>query len=284
MIETLPKVPDAKRLSARALGTMRRKPGDEPKIVPAEVRVAAVYAESQRLAAYREICGFPPADHFPITYPQVLAAPLHLTLMLREEFPLPLLGIVHVRNRFSQEKPLATDTAYDVRVALTEGRRTQQGFEFDIVTEFSDANGQVLHRALMTPLYRIKSEDARVKPAAPQVPARLSEYRSFDAPADIGRRYAPIAQDFNPIHLYALTARLFGFPRAIAHGMWSLARAVALLEDMRGRITSNLDVRFRQPLLLPGKAALKFADSDIGAEFALLSRSSDKLHFTGSLS
>lgn len=279
----LPKLPDAKPLSARALGTLSRKPSDPPKIIPAEVRVNAVYAESQRLSAYREICGFAPSDHLPITYPQVLATPLHLWLMLQAEFPFPLLGIVHLRNRFSQPKPLPADAAYDLRVAVEGGRRTHQGFEFDIVTEFSDGEGEVLYRSLMTPLYRIKSEDPKGKTPSQPVSSRLAQYRSLDIPADIGRRYAFIAQDFNPIHLYALTAKLFGFPRAIAHGMWSLARVVGLLEEMRGRPTSNLEVQFRQPVLLPAKTALKFADSDIGAEFALLSRSSDKIHFTGSL-
>ena len=35
--------------------------------------------------------------------------------------------------------------------------------------------------------------------------------------------------DVNPIHLHALTARAMGFPRAIAHGMWTYARTLAPL-------------------------------------------------------
>ena len=73
-------------------------------------------------------------------------------------------------------------------------------------------------------------------------------------PGDIGRRYAEVSGDRNPIHLHPLTARLFGFPRAIAHGMWTKAHALAAFE---GRLPSafTVDVRFKQPVLLPAKAA-----------------------------
>ena len=74
-------------------------------------------------------------------------------------------------------------------------------------------------------------------------------------PADIGRRYADVSGDHNPIHLHPLTARLFGFRRAIAHGMWSMARCLAFYE---GRLPAayTVDVRFKLPILLPATVAL----------------------------
>jgi acyl dehydratase len=282
MIHTLPTLPNAKGLTARALRTALRKPGENPRLPGEEVRVASVRVDGARLLAYRELCGFAASEFLPLTFPQVLAAPLHLWLMLRPEFPFPMMGIVHVRNRFTLQQPMPADAAYDVRAAFGQSRRTHQGFEFDIVTEFSDVEGQVVYQSLMTPLYRMKSETPR-PPSRPQVPApQLAEYRSLDVPADMGRRYAPVGGDFNPIHLYAATAKLFGFPRAIAHGMWSVARVAGLLEEAGGQPLTRLDVQFRQPLLLPGKTALKFSQQDGRTDFALLSRSSDKVHFTGS--
>lgn len=283
MTDTLMQMPGAGGLYARALGTARRKPGKNIRIPRIEVKVPAVQADARRLAAYREICGFELApEQLPITFPQVQAAPLHMWLMLRPEFPIPLMGIVHVRNVFEVLKPMPADGAYDVRAALTEGRRTHQGYEFDLLTEYTDASGEIVYRSLMTPLYRMKTEGGPVR-AKPTAPAPvLSEYRSFDVPSDIGRRYAPIGGDFNPIHLYALTAKAFGFPRAIAHGMWSLARAAALIEIARATPSRTLSVQFRQPLLLPGKVALKFSGANEAAcDFALLSRTSDKVHFSG---
>lgn len=284
MTETLLQMPGAAGLYAKALGTARRKPGKNIRLPQLAVQVSAVQVTPSRLAAYREICGFEAGENLPITFPQVQAAPLHMWLMLRPEFPLPLMGIVHVRNTFDVLGPMPAEAAYEVRAALTDGRRTHQGVEFDIQTEYRNAAGELVYRSLMTPLYRLKS-DGQPKPAKPRAPApQLAEYRSFDVPGDIGRRYAPIGGDFNPIHLYALTAKAFGFPRAIAHGMWSLARAAALIEGARGVQTRSLSVQFRQPLLLPGKVALKFGTSEAGSEFALLSRTSDKVHFSGTMS
>lgn len=283
MIETLNQLPRAAGLYVRALGTVRRKPGKNIRIAPMQVRVAAVQAAPSRLAAYRDICGFPSCAELPITFPQVLATPLHLWLMLRPEFPIPLLGLVHLRNRFEVLGALPAEAAYDLSASVVEGRRTQQGYEVDLLTEYANREGQTVYRALMTVLYRIRTEGGPAHPkSAPPAPT-LSEYRCFDAPADIGRRYAPIAGDFNPIHLSALSARALGFPRAIAHGMWSLATAAALVESARGCAPRSLSVQFRQPLLLPGKVALKFNANPQGTAFTALSRMSDKVHFSGTL-
>ena len=62
-----------------------------------------------------------------------------------------------------------------------------------------------------------------------------------------------MSQDYNPIHLYGFTAKLFGFPRAIAHGLWSAARCLALLQDKLPTPPVAYSVQFKQPLLLPGR-------------------------------
>ena len=46
--------------------------------------------------------------------------------------------------------------------------------------------------------------------------------------------------DHNPIHLHPLTAKALGYPRQLAHGMWSLARCVAALEN-RHKILNDKD-------------------------------------------
>jgi acyl dehydratase len=80
-------------------------------------------------------------------------------------------------------------------------------------------------------------------------------------PGDIGRRYAGVSGDRNPIHLHALTARAFGFPSAIAHGMWTLARSLATLDGRLGE-RHNSEVEFRAPLRIPGRARLRLAGED----------------------
>lgn len=284
MSHSLDVMPATARLYGRAFATLRRRPGKTVQVPPLDVRIAAVQVDPARLRAYRLICGFEDDGNLPLTFAQVQAMPLHLWLMLRPEFPMPLMGIVHLRNRFETMRPMPAGAAYDIRARLVDGRRTHQGYEFDILTEYHDPNGTLCHRALMTPLYRMKSPGIPRPPRTPPPQAALADYLSFDVAEDIGRRYAPIAGDFNPIHLYALSARLFGFPRAIAHGMWAVARAAALLEQAHGRTASRLEVQFRQPLLLPGKVALRHRPEQDRTAFALLSRGSDKIHFTGTLS
>lgn len=283
MTHKLDRLPEAKPLLLKAAATITRKPRGNIVIPALGVEVQGVRADPARLAAYADLCGFAPADTLPITFPQVQAASLHMWLMTQPEFPLPLLGIVHLRNTFRQAAPLPADAAYTVRATLGESRRIRIGLEFDILTEYLDESGAVAQSALMTVFHRMKTDESlpRVVPEAPRI--GLADYASFDVPADQGRRYAPVGQDYNPIHLYALTARLFGFPRAIAHGMWALARCAGALESQLPAPARELNVQFRNPLLLPGKVALKFAGAAGGVNFALLSRRSDKLHLTGSI-
>ena len=148
----------------------------------------------------------------------------------RRRFPLPMLGMVHVRNSIRQTRPLRADETYSVTARITESRRVRAGLEFDIVTEFS-LDEAVLYTSVMTTIFRISEGKGGRGGARPRAEAQadqqLTEYRSFDVPADMGRRYAAAGKDYNPIHLTALSAKLFGFKRAIAHGMWSLAHCAA---------------------------------------------------------
>ena len=135
----------------------------------------------------------------------------------------------------------------------------------------------------MTILFRVPGpKGAAAKSAAP--PAALAEYKNFDVAADIGRKYAKVSGDYNPIHMSAMSAKLFGFPRAIAHGMWTLARVTALVQDQLGGVAPKaLDVQFKLPLLLPARVAAKYQRQGSGVNFAVLARSSDKVHLTGTL-
>ena len=71
----------------------------------------------------------------------------------------------------------------------------------------------------------------------------------------LGRRYGAVSGDVNPIHLHPLTAKAMGFPRAIAHGMWTYARVLGAL-GRRPEGPSTSHVWFKKPVLLPGKVDL----------------------------
>lgn len=280
MSELLTSMPSPLGLYTKAARSARRKPKGKPVIPALAVGMRAAKADMQHLAAYRKICGFAESASLPIIYPQIMAQPLVMHLMTQPSFPLPLLGLVHLRNHIEQIRSLGVDEHFDIHVTTGDSRDVKQGLEFDIVNEFR-VGDEVIVRALMTVLFRVPGPKS--KSTTPPANTQLAEYRSFDAPADIGRRYAKVSGDYNPIHLYATTAKLFGFPRAIAHGLWSMARCCALLQAELSHEPKALSVSFKQPLLLPGKVGLKFLRQGDALEYALLSRSSDKVHLTGTL-
>lgn len=279
MMQTLSSVPDAQKLYLKAASTVLRKSRGEPKLPDLSVSVSGVTAEADHLAQYAEVCGFGDTRVLPITFPHVMAGALHLYLMTQKPFPFPLLGLVHIGNVIRQTRALAAGERFDLSVRLGESRRVRQGIEFDLLTEVT-VEGEVIWTETSTILHRIpgsRQPSSRPQPA----PASLTEYKPFNAPVDIGRRYAGVGRDYNPIHLSPWSAKLFGFKRHIAHGMWSLAHCAALLESELGRPASVLEVQFRQPLFLPGKAALKFQPDTNGVEFALLATRSAKTHLVG---
>ncbi|TMF44955.1 MAG: hypothetical protein E6I24_10230, partial [Chloroflexi bacterium] len=100
-------------------------------------------------------------------------------------------------------------------------------------------------------------------------------------PRNIGRRYAAVSGDVNPIHLNPLAARLFGFRRAIAHGMWLKARCLAALE---GRLPDALTatVEFKSPLLLPSTVAFSARVAEHGWTIAVSHAATGRPHLTGS--
>jgi len=216
----------------------------------------ALSVEPKHLARYRQVCGIAASAYLPAAYPHILAFPLQMQLLTDARFPLPLLGLVHVQNRVRVLRPLGGLGPFTVSVEVGALQPHSKGGVFSLITRLEDQLGllwegesRMLCRGLSVP-------GVAVNPAAP-TPLPLSEVAQWAPAADIGRRYARVAGDFNPIHLCAATAKLFGFPRAIAHGFWNKARTLAELQQHLPNAGYELSVRFQQPLLLPGAVTLQ---------------------------
>jgi MaoC like domain len=231
-----------------ALSILLRRSGARE--VTRELRV-----DRERLAAYTRVCGFPLRDELPATYPHVLAFPAALEVMTGPAVPFGVLGLVHVRNRIEVLRPLSADEALSARawVDRVEGR------EVDVSVEVSAA-GEAAWRGRSTYLRREgggggrRREDDSPPPEASAV---------WDVPGDVGRRYARVSGDWNPIHLHPVTARLFGLPAAIAHGMWTKARCLGALDGvLRGAYA--VEVRFKKPLVVPARVGFSYRDGAFG--------------------
>ncbi|WP_042432789.1 MaoC/PaaZ C-terminal domain-containing protein [Streptacidiphilus anmyonensis] len=259
-------LPDLLGLYARAVVPKPRR--HAPPAGEAAVSLRAVRVDPGRLRRYREVCGHTDAeaDRLPVAYPHLTAFPLSMALMTARQFPLPVLGLVHLANRIEQVRPIAPDASLDHLVRATAPRRHSKGRVFEIVAEARPTGvGEPVWRSVSTYLHRGPGDGPAARSVdedLPQAP-RLDE--EWDLPGDLGRRYGAVSGDRNPIHLHPLTARLFGFPRAIAHGMWSKARALAALERhaaLPDALTVGVD--FRRRVLLPGTA--RFTAARVGGD------------------
>jgi acyl dehydratase len=272
LLEQAPSLP---RLYARALATARGRRGD--RLPAAAFQLEGVEVDRAALAAYDQVCGFGLRDELPATYPHVLAFPLAMALMVEPEFPFPLAGLVHVANRITQSRPLRVGEPLTLRVHAEELRPHPRGRQFDLVGEASVA-GERVWRDVSTYL---RLERARGRGTGEEIPAVAGRPSAiWRVAGDAGRRYASVSGDSNPIHLNPWLARLFGFPRAIAHGMWLQARCLSALE---GRLPDALEVavEFRSPVLLPSRVALVAEPEDGGWRFAVRDPAGDRVHLTG---
>ncbi len=250
-----------------------------------EARVQQASANPAALAAYRSVCGFLPGESMPPTYPHILAAGVHLAMLGSRVFPVRLAGLIHLANKIELLEPIPVHAALSLFCTLTGPEETSRGQEFSLTTT-ARRRGQPVWRETMRFLARAPGRRERTGRRKLQGPPEDTvTVACWGAPSDIGRRYAQVSGDFNPIHLFAGTARLFGFDRAIAHGMWSLARATAALAPDAGCETLVVDARFVKPLTLPGEVELAVTDPSGGAarQFWLAGASGGPVHLAGTL-
>jgi acyl dehydratase len=212
--------------------------------------------------------------------------PLHLAMLGAEAFPVKLFGLVHVHNRIAMREPLSADEPAEIRAWIEGHRDTERGQEFDLHTEYVVA-GQPCWDETCTFLARKRAPAGGAKTtqskAAEAPDAVAIKSSSFRAPAGLGRRYGIISGDVNPIHMSDLTAKAFGFPRAIAHGMWSLARLASDFEASQFDGGCELSVNFKLPVYMPAWLMLQQWPIENGSAFALRDAQGEKPHLTGTL-
>lgn len=237
-------------------------PGGGGEIPELELELTGVRTDPAALAAYDKVCGFALRDHLPATYPHVLAFPLQMAVMADGRFPFGAVGLVHVANRIRQRRPIAVGEELTIHVRPTKLAPHPKGRTFTLQT-IALSGDEIVWDETSTMLRRGKGGSEGGAEEFPALAANAPASAEWRLGGDLGRRYAAVSDDRNPIHMHAWTAKPLGFPAAIAHGMWTKARALAQLEP-RLPDSFEVDVRFRKPILLP--ARVEFAERTTGDE------------------
>jgi acyl dehydratase len=251
---------------------------NRPSTVPAaSVSLSAATVDRGHLAAYNRVCGFRLGDALPPTYPHIMAFPLTMRLMAGPDFPFPLVGIVHLANRITVAGPLSAAARWDFTVHAENLRPHDRGRQLDVVA-VGTVEGVEAWRGVSTYLHRTSGPSGSSAGAA-RVAVPPPASATWKVPARVGNDYARVSGDHNPIHTSRLGARLLGYKRPIAHGMWSKARCLAALE---GRLPDafTVDVAFKRPILLPATVAFSATP---GETFALHNPTTGAPHLTATL-
>lgn len=286
VLDALPDVaPLLARAAARGVADkVARKPAGTT--LPARTVVVLDHEQdAARLAAYDRVCGFTMTDAVPATWLHVLTFPLQTALMAAPDFPFPLAGLVHLANDLTLHRPVTLRDRLRLHVSADSLAEHRRGHRFDLVGEVYTGD-ELVWSGRSTYLAR----DGRPRPEGASAaadharpddrPALPPPGQLWRLPAGLGRAYAKVSGDVNPIHLNPLAARAFGFPRPLVHGMWTHARALAALG---GRLppTYGVEVSFTKPLLLPGTATFGVGPTASGWRFAVADRAGEKAYLLG---
>lgn len=245
--------------------------------------VAAWQVPHDLLRRYRQVVAS--SAEMPLTFPALVASRLHRDLMGQGDLPVSGLGMVHVATELWTSGVVPTSTPWRVAVWADGTRHVRSGLEIDLWA--SCAADEATWTARVVVLSRSREASGSDESASPQLPDAEGDWpmqTMLSADEGAGRRYASVSGDYNPIHLHSLTARAFGFSRAIAHGWWALPRSLSLIgvDETPTAGSAYLDVSYRRPVMLPSRPAVRGRTDDRQTAFLVL-RDDGKPHFGGHL-
>lgn len=259
-------------------GLIFKKSKSEKVLPQVEYVVDTVQVDLNHLKAYNLVCGFKNNGYVPAIYLAVLSQSVQMQMMTNEAFPFAILGLVHIRNQVTQMRKIGANETMNLSCKFGDLQPHDKGVQFDFITTVKVGN-EVVMEGLTTYLSRQKTNNNKNK----SIEEKQSDFKlnaEWNVLENIGRRYALVSGDFNLIHIHALTAKTFGFKQAIAHGMWSNAKALASI-DLPEKYQA--DVLFKLPMYLPSQVEFLVANDENSTEFLIRNSKSKKPHVSGSV-
>jgi len=239
-----------------------------------------VYVDQNHLRAYQALCGFQVGEKLPATYLNMLTFPMVLNIMTHGDFPMKAMGQVHLANKIAVHHNFDIRQPMSLSVTIGDSQLTSRGLEW-MVEGSVKVDNEIVWSSVSTMLHRCKTDIAR-ELKTPVMQEGIPQEWQVDS--NMGRRYAKVSGDYNPIHMANITAKLFGFKKAIVHGMWSKARCLAMLSEQLPDAGYTVDVSFHRPLFLPSKVLFYTKQCPRQTQFSLFNPMSERAHLEGSIS
>jgi acyl dehydratase len=295
-------------------GSLPFLPGGGGDIPSLELKSEAAPADLDALAKYAHVCGFTLRGSVPATWPHMAAFDLHMRILTSGSFPFGPMGLVHIANEITQHRPIEPGEPLQVSARATGLVSHPKGKAFSLLSEArvgdelvweerstmlrrggggggsnpagggaakANANGGEANAEKTGERANPDPDGGHAKPGG--VPPVAAWWK---LPSDLGARYAAVSGDRNPIHMHSLSAKPFGFPGAIAHGMWTKARCLAAVESLLPD-SFTVKVRFGKPIVLPNRVGFTTQVNGEGdnteIDFYVLPRRGNSTHLTGSI-
>lgn len=242
----------------------------------------------EQVSLYRKVCGYASEGRtLPIAFPETLFIGLIGRLVTSRAFPLSPMGLIHVQQDIQQHHPIPDNSLLDLGCAMSKLVETDRGFRLEIGLDVRvDQRRAWEGTIVLLSRFRttIQDRQSRQRKALPPMPN--ATLQPIDVPGDTGLRYAKASGDYNPHHLYGITARPLGYKRPIAHGMWSLARSLAEIEKTLP-VAYPVSVRasFKLPIYMPAAVSLAWDrnGTDRPVAFRLTDANDHRPHLNGLL-
>lgn len=281
-IVALNEIPSLNLMLLRAAVTRKQKQ-PVPKFGDLELRVKGSKVDREALAKYNKVCGLPDADTLPLTYPSVMGFPLLIKALTEPEFPFGAMGNIHLSNKIVQQRPIKIDEVLDFEVSFGDHTEVAKGYVITLKSRVKIA-GEPVWSSESTML--VKAETAAADNVS-RIRSQEPDYQNselWELSSSLGREYASVSGDYNPIHLWPQTAKLMGLKGHIMHGMWTKARALATLMPTSPERPVTVDVAFKLPVFLPATVSLHWANDEQGGQFAVKDKKGRRPHMVGTIS
>lgn len=226
------------------------------------VRVTGHRFSATDLTEYRRVFGTADDGIMPSVAVHIAAFPVMMHLMTRDDFPLPLLGLVHTHNHVEHHHPVQTDQPVTItawaqnlaphRSGTTADLRVQVHRDDDDVLLWGSTS-TFLARGIRLPEQSSGHDAAQHRRDEFSPPVKTAQWR---LDADAGRIYGQLSGDVNPIHINPLAAKALGMKSMIAHGMYLAGRMLSGREPKNAGFT--WDIEFKTPVTLPGTVTVAF--------------------------